>query len=63
VSETANVGLIGCGHWGKNILRDLVSLGCRVHVVARSEASIGRATEGGAVSITNDLGGLPEPDG
>jgi predicted dehydrogenase len=63
VSDTANVGLIGCGHWGKNILRDLVSLGCRVHVVARSEASIGRAIEGGAASITSDISDLPTVDG
>ena len=61
--STTAVGLIGCGHWGKNILRDLVTLGCQVHVVARSEDSIGRAMEGGAASITGDLGSLPEVDG
>jgi Trk K+ transport system NAD-binding subunit len=33
------VGLVGCGRWGRHILRDLVALGCEVHVVARSEES------------------------
>ncbi len=61
--STTAVGLIGCGHWGRNILRDLLTLGCQVHVVARSEASIGRALEGGAASITQDVGSLPEVDG
>ena len=63
MSRTTSVGLIGCGHWGKNILRDLVTLGCAVHVVARSEASIRRAGEGGAISVTGDIGGLPDVDG
>ena len=58
-----SVGLVGCGRWGKNILRDLVTLGCPVHVVARSEASIGRAAEGGAASIATSVGELPELDG
>ncbi len=57
------VGLIGCGHWGKNILRDLVGLRCPVHVVARSDVSIGRAKAGGAASVTGDIGDLPEVDG
>jgi predicted dehydrogenase len=63
VSETTPIGLIGCGHWGKNILRDLVSLGCRVHVVARSEESVARASAGGAASIAGDISDLPEVDG
>ena len=37
------VGLVGCGRWGRHILRDLVSLGCEVPVVARSDASVARA--------------------
>lgn len=27
-----DIALVGCGHWGANILRDLRLLGCRVHV-------------------------------
>ncbi len=60
---STSIGLVGCGHWGKNILRDLLTLGCVVHVVARSEPSIDRATEGGAASIAGDMSGLPEVDG
>jgi predicted dehydrogenase len=57
------VALLGCGRWGRHILRDLLSLGCEVPVVARSEASIGRAREGKASAIVPDLGSLGEVDG
>ena len=57
------VGLVGCGNWGRNILRDLVSLGCEVPVVARSRESIARAEEGGASAIVRDIGSLPILDG
>lgn len=30
---TPHLGLIGCGRWGINILRDLLAIGCRVTVV------------------------------
>lgn len=55
------VGLIGCGHWGAFVLRDLRLLGCDVAVVARSEASIARAREGGAVTVApllDELGAI-----
>jgi predicted dehydrogenase len=45
------VGLVGCGRWGSLILRDLVALGCEVHVVARSPASVANAAAGGASSV------------
>jgi predicted dehydrogenase len=57
------VGLVGCGAWGRFILRDLRSLGAEVMVVARSEASQGAAREGGAVSIHSDIDDLPLADG
>jgi predicted dehydrogenase len=56
------VGLVGCGNWGRHILRDLVSLGCEVPVVARSRESIARAEEGGAATIVGDLDSLPSLD-
>jgi predicted dehydrogenase len=57
------VGLVGCGRWGRHILRDLRSLGCEVPVVARSEESRARATEGGAHSIVTGIASLPRVDG
>lgn len=49
--QHTSIGLIGCGNWGRHILRDLVSLGCRVSVVARSPASRALAENGGATTI------------
>jgi predicted dehydrogenase len=57
------IGLAGCGEWGRHILRDLRLLGCDVHVVARSAASRGRAEEGGAASVVASVEELPEIGG
>jgi predicted dehydrogenase len=57
------VGLVGCGRWGRHILRDLVTLGCEVPVVARSEESKARAGEGGASAIVPDVASLPAVEG
>ncbi len=32
MSKQLNIGLLGCGRWGRNILRDLVALDCRVTI-------------------------------
>ncbi|HYI74839.1 MAG TPA: Gfo/Idh/MocA family oxidoreductase [Gaiellaceae bacterium] len=56
------VGLVGCGRWGRHILRDLLSLGCEVPVVARSPESIARAKEGGAAQIVDRVAALPVLD-
>lgn len=53
-----NIGLIGCGRWGRFILRDLVALGCDVTVVARSAESRRRAAEGGARAVVGAVGEL-----
>lgn len=50
-----DVGLVGCGAWGKLILRDLVQLGCRVAVVARSAGSIANAKSGGAAAVVGGI--------
>ena len=56
------VGLVGCGRWGRHILRDLGALGCDVPVVARSDASVARARDGGAAVIVDRVDALPELD-
>src|SRR6266550_8490738 len=58
-----DVGLVGCGRWGANILRDLRSLGCSVPVVARSRASVARARDGGASAVVGDVSELSDVDG
>jgi predicted dehydrogenase len=62
MSQTPIVGLVGVGRWGKLILRDLVSFGCEVHVVARSEQSVANAREFGAASIVGSIADLPALD-
>jgi predicted dehydrogenase len=57
------VGLVGCGRWGRYILRDLLALGCDVPVVARTEESIRRAREGGATEILEETASLAGVDG
>lgn len=57
------VGLVGCGRWGRHILRDLRALGCEVKVVARSEASVRRARDGGATAIVSRVDQLAGADG
>jgi predicted dehydrogenase len=52
------IGLIGCGPWGANILRDLQTLGCEVLVVARSSSSAARAEAGEATVVVRSIGEL-----
>ncbi|HEX2266451.1 MAG TPA: Gfo/Idh/MocA family oxidoreductase, partial [Solirubrobacterales bacterium] len=62
-ADASRVALLGCGRWGRHILRDLLSLGCEVPVVARSEASVERAREGNASAIVPDIASLGPVDG
>jgi predicted dehydrogenase len=57
------VGLVGCGRWGRHILRDLIDLGCDAPVVARSDRSRALAREGGAETVVSDLASLGAVDG
>jgi len=61
VSGSARVGLAGCGSWGRYILRDLLSLGCSVSVVARSPESRARAED--AETTVGSVPELPDVDG
>ena len=56
-----DIGLVGVGSWGRFILRDLLSLDCRVHAVARSPESRTRASE--AASIVSSIDELPDVAG
>ena len=59
----SGIGLVGCGNWGRHVLRDLRALGCDVSVAARSDESRRRATEGGAATIVDSIEELPPVDG
>ncbi|MGZ4309531.1 MAG: Gfo/Idh/MocA family protein [Gaiellaceae bacterium] len=60
--DGARIGLVGCGRWGKHILRDLRALGCEVTAVARSPESRARA-EAGSATVVGSIAELPEVDG
>lgn len=57
------IGLIGCGRWGSNILRDLKTLNCEITVVVHSDRSAAAARSGGAHAIVNRLEHMPAVDG
>lgn len=59
----SHIGLVGCGRWGRNILRDLLSLGCRVTVVDRSGDATGSARAAHASAVVARVSELPETDG
>jgi predicted dehydrogenase len=59
----SRIGLVGCGAWGRHILRDLKACGATVHVVARSKGSQQNAAAHGADSIVGRLTDLPPVDG
>ncbi len=63
MSAKVHVGLVGCGRWGANCLRDLIALGCEVTVVSNSADSTERAITGGASRIVKEMNQLPEIDG
>lgn len=56
-----DIGLIGCGRWGANILRDLVALGARVHVARLGTEHDGRIE--GAASLCRESAELPPVEG
>jgi predicted dehydrogenase len=58
-----HVGLVGCGRWGRHVLRDLRALGCKVTVVARGDGSARAAADGHADAIVRTLAELPEVAG
>jgi len=57
-----NIVLLGCGRWGKLILRDLKSLGVSVAVLAHGPISQANASAGGADVVVSEFHDLPEAD-
>ena len=57
-----NIGLVGCGRWGRHILRDLVALGGRVTVVLPSDRNRRAAKEAGAQDVVARVEDLPRVD-
>lgn len=53
------LGLVGCGRWGRNILRDLRKLDCGVHVVDPDASARMQAKKGGAQTVCPTLEALP----
>lgn len=58
-----SVGLLGCGPWGRLILRDLVALGAEVYVWSPGAESREVARHGGARAVHTEIGHLPHCDG
>lgn len=63
MANTKHIGLIGCGNWGKYILRDLKKLGCKVSVIAPSEKNREQALQLGADAASAELSVLKTVDG
>ena len=57
------IGLIGCGAWGENILRDLIRLNCKVYVVDIDFKARTRASAKGALGVFSKINDLPLCDG
>ena len=60
---TTRVGLVGCGRWGSNVLRDLLALGAEVAVAETDAARRGQALAAGAHVGVGTAEQLPECDG
>ena len=57
------ISLVGCGRWGRNILRDLLSLGCDVAVADPDSGARQQALSAGARAVVADSSELPPADG
>jgi predicted dehydrogenase len=57
------LGLVGCGLWGENLLRDALQLGARVWVADPSDEARSRAYRMGAEGVFQSSRELPPVDG
>lgn len=63
MSHAPRIGLIGCGRWGRNILRDLVQLGCETFVADSTPSAHALARDIGASATVVSATELPPVDG
>lgn len=61
--EKTKIGLIGCGEWGKYILRDLKTLGCHVTVYSLTERTTENAKAFFADEIIQQIDQFKQIDG
>ena len=54
-----HIGLVGCGKWGRFILRDLLSLGCKCSVADLSEPARNAAASAGAEEVVRIVSDFP----
>jgi predicted dehydrogenase len=59
----SRIALVGCGRWGRHILRDLLELGAVVVVADPAEAARAHAHLAGAVAVVREAAELPHVDG
>jgi predicted dehydrogenase len=57
------ISLVGCGRWGRNILRDLIALGAEVSVADPDPEARRRAASAGAGLVAAHLDELPPGEG
>jgi len=57
------IGLVGCGNWGKHILRDIKALGCDALVADTASSACERALAQGASAVFSRADDLPLCDG
>lgn len=57
------IGLVGCGRWGKNILRDLVALNVQVYACEPIKSKREDAQKNGAIEVFKNHNLLPDVDG
>lgn len=63
MTHAPRIGLIGCGRWGRHILRDLVQLGCATIVADSAVSARAHACENGAAASVASAAELPVVDG
>ncbi len=57
------IGLIGCGKWGRNILRDLLKLKCKVYVCDVNHDARKYALSQNVIEVYKEANQLPHCDG